>query len=30
MELATSGNDETKPSFGHFAEQKTGPKPRTR
>lgn len=22
MELATSGNDETKPSFGHFAEQK--------
>ncbi len=24
MELATSGNDETKPSFGHFAEQKNG------
>ena len=22
MEVTTSGNDETKPSFGHFAEQK--------
>lgn len=24
MELVTSGNDETKSSFGHFAEQKSG------
>jgi len=24
MEIATSGIDETKPSFGHFAEQKNG------